>query len=66
MSTQELEAYYLLESLRRFPFSETRDLVALKGYRLVEIMEYCALHGSSTARTLFANFIPLSSLSIAQ
>jgi hypothetical protein len=47
MSAQELQAYYLLESMRKDPFSDNRDAIRLTGYCLVDIIEYCMLDNST-------------------
>jgi hypothetical protein len=65
INTQELEAYYLLESLRKFPFSETRDAVRLNGFSLAGIIEYCMTMFSSPEETIYANMVTVSSLSLA-
>lgn len=47
MSAQELQAYYLLESMRKNSFSDNRDAIRLTGYCLVDIIQYCMLDDST-------------------
>ncbi|KAH5744471.1 hypothetical protein HBI17_152970 [Parastagonospora nodorum] len=57
MSSQELQAYYLLESMRRYPSSETREAIRLTGYCLVDIVEYFFRLGNSREHPLDSNKI---------